>query len=248
MYHHEMIKAPFTINRHGAELLFEITCREVVIYDSEEEGMSIFFGDVLITTECTRYQQFASALSKAMSNKEIEVTFGEDEKLLQTKIVNQLWARRYDGFKQFLDEYDAFEPLTPDSVNGYVYPYGLTRTMYRRTGCGAWAQLSCDSNRLGYSWLKAELTGIDAAPEKVKLTAVHGLRIGTIVEGSDAEFMAYEGDVYWLNPDEVEDGIQRMEGQAIVAWEEANEIRAELAYQEEGVDRLDVSDVLKGLC
>jgi len=232
MFQHEMIKAPFTINRNGANLLFEITCREVVIYDHEEDGMTMFFGDVLITTECTRYQQFASTLSKAMSNREIEVTFGEDEKLLQTKIVNQLWARRYDGFKAFLDEYDAFEPLTPDSVNGYVYPYGLTRTMYRRTECGAWAQLSCDSNRRGYSWLEAELS-TDAVPEKVKLTDVHGLRIGTVVEGCDAEFLAYDGSVYWLNPDEVEDGIQRIEGQAIVAWEEANEIRAELEYQEE---------------
>jgi len=232
MYHHEMIKAPFTINRHGDNLLFEITCREVVIYDNEEEGMTIFFGDVLITTECTRYQQFASTLSKAMSNREIEVTFGEDEKLLQTKIVNQLWARRYDGFKAFLDEYDAFEPFTPDSVNGYVYPYGLTRAMYRRTECGAWAQISCDSNH--NSWMEAELSiGDEAVPEKVKLTEVHGLRIGTIVEGHDAEFMAYEGSVYWLNPDVVEDGIQRMEGQAIVAWEEIHEIHAELAHQEE---------------
>ena len=230
MFQHEMIKAPFTINRHGANLLFEITCREVVIYDNEEAGMTLFFGDVLITTECTRYQQFASTLSKAMSNREIEVTFGEDEKLLQTKIVNQLWARRYDGFKQFLDEYDAFEPYNPESIGGYVYPYGLTRTMYRRTECGAWAQLSCDPNH--NSWMDADLP-TDPTPDKVKLTDVHGLRIGTIVEGYDAEFMAYEGDVLWLNPDEVEDGIQRIEGQAHLAWEEANEIRAELEYQEE---------------
>ena len=236
MFQHEMIKAPFTINCNGDDLLFEITCREVVIYDSEEEGMTIFFGDVLITTDCTRYQQFASTLSKAMSNKEIEVTFGEDEKLLQTKIVNQLWARRYDGFKQFLDEYDAFEPFPFGNApaGGYVYPYTLTRRMYKRTECGAWAQMSCDST-LNH-WMEAELSIDDnweAVPEKVQLSDVRGLRIGTIVEGSDAEFMAYEGDVYWLNPDVVEDGIQRIEGEVIVAWEEANGIRAELDRQEE---------------
>ena len=226
---HQMIKTPFKLNGYS----FEITCRDIMINDLEEDGMTIFFGDVLITANSYgTNRNLANALSKAMSNREIEVTFGEDEKHITTKVANILWANRYDGFKQFLDEYDAFEPYNPESIGGYVYPYGLTRTMYRRTECGAWAQMSCDSTL--ESWMEAELSiGDEAVPEKVKLSDVRGLRIGTIVEGHNAEFMAYNGSVYWLNPDEVEDGIQRIEGQAIVAWEEIHEIHAELDRQEE---------------
>lgn len=208
-----------------------------MVNDLEEDGMTIFFGDVLVTANSyVSNRNLANALSKAMSNKEIEVTFGEDEKHITTKVANILWANRYDGFKTFLDEYDAFEPYNPESIGGYVYPYGLARTMYRRTECGAWAQMSCDSTL--EHWMEAELSlelkiGDKTVPEKVKLSDVRGLRIGTIVEGHDAEFLAYDGSVYWLNPDEVEDGIQRIEGQAIVAWEEANAINAQLEYEEE---------------
>jgi len=226
-FKHAMIQTPFKLGNQS----FEITCREVMINDQQEDGMTIFFGDVLVTANVYGdNQNIADALSKVISNREIEVTFGEDEKHITTKVVNVLWANRYEGFKKFLDEHDAFEPFTPDSVSGYVYPYGLTRTMYRQTECGAWAQIACDCT--GDNWLDASDIG-GSAPERVKLSDVRLLRIGTIVEGSDAEIMGYDADVYWMNLDYMNLCLNSMEAKAEAAWEEANEIHTELAHQEE---------------
>ncbi|MEK9703157.1 MAG: hypothetical protein VW829_14135, partial [Deltaproteobacteria bacterium] len=89
---HQMIRTRFKLNGYN----FEINCRNVMINDLEEDGMTMLFGDVLITANAYGDKlDLANTLSKVLSIKEMELTFEEYAKHLTTKVANELWARRY---------------------------------------------------------------------------------------------------------------------------------------------------------
>lgn len=114
------------------------------------------------------------------------------------------------SFKEFLSNYDAYE-------NGHVFPFAFTRWMYKLTNCGAWAQFSVDPEL--NDWIDGESP---ETPESIELSKITGIRIGTIVEGSDAEILAGYWTVQGFDTHEVNVAISEMESLAEYEWQLAN--------------------------
>ena len=89
--------------------------------------------------------------------------------------------------------------------------------MYKLTDCGAWAQFSVDPEL--NDWIDGESP---ENPESIELSKITGIRIGTIVEGSDAEILAGCWTVQNFDPHEVNSAISEMESLADYHWQIAN--------------------------
>lgn len=86
----------------------------------------------------------------------------------------------------------------------------LPKMVYKGTDCGAWIQLQTEDGE----WHgEGELTGIGE---------VIGFRIGTIVEGSDADVGPQEF-TFPVTANEVQEWINEMESEASFLWHEAND-------------------------